>query len=189
MHLPPLIQAFVVHFGEMGSRWGISRTVGQVYALLFVSPAPLHADDIVERLGISRSNASMSLKELQSWDLVRLRHIPGDRREHFETPSDIWVIVRTLAEQRKKREIDPTLTVLRELLMQQPTTDDERHAQARMREAHELIELLTGWYADVEKLETERLVQLLSLGAKVSKVLDWKDRLVAIPGGRKNRNA
>jgi DNA-binding transcriptional regulator GbsR (MarR family) len=187
VRLPPLVQAFVVHFGEMGSRWGISRTVGQIYALLFVSPTPLNADDLVERLAISRSNVSMSLKELQSWNLVRLRHLHGDRREHFETPKDIWVIVRTLVEQRKKREIDPTLTVLRELLMVEPTSEEERYAQARMRETHELIELLTGWYADVEKLETERLVQLLALGAKVSKVLDWKDRLVAIPGGKSKR--
>ncbi len=184
MHLPPLCEAFVLHFGEMGSRWGINRTVGQIYAVLFISQKPLCADEIVERLGISRSNVSMGLKELQSWNLLRQRPVPGDRREFFATPDDIYVIVRTLIEERKKREIDPTLSMLRELIMQSPDSDTERHAQARMREMHELIELMTSWYADVQRLETERLVQLLSLGSKVVRVLDMKDRLLALPGGR-----
>lgn len=167
----------------MGSRWGIARTVGQIYAVLFVSPEPLNADDIVERLGISRSNVSMGLKELQSWNLVRLQHKPGDRREYFGTPDDIWVIVRTLVEERKKREIDPTLSILRELLMQSPAGSEEQHAQARMKEMHDLIELMTGWYADVQKLETERLIQLLKLGSKVVKALELKDKLFVLPGG------
>jgi DNA-binding transcriptional regulator GbsR (MarR family) len=184
MNLPPLIQSFVLHFGEMGSRWGIARTVGQIYAVLFVAAEPLCADDIVERLGVSRSNVSMGLKELQSWNLVRLKHVPGDRRDFFTTPEDIWTIVRTLAEERKKREIDPTLSVLRELLMQQPASEAERHAQGRMKNMHEIIELMTGWHADVEKLETERLIQLLSLGSKVVKVLEMKDRLFVLPGSK-----
>lgn len=90
MNLPPLVQAFVLHFGEMGSRWGINRTVGQVYALLYVSPQPLCADEIVEALGISRSNVSMSLRELQAWKLVLLKHVPNDRRDFFTTPDDVW---------------------------------------------------------------------------------------------------
>lgn len=185
MNLPPLIQAFVLHFGEMGSRWGISRTVGQIYALLYLSQAPLNADDIVERLGLSRSNVSMGLKELGGWNLIRLQHLPGDRRDYYATPDDLWTIVRTLVEERKKREVDPTLSVLRELLMQNPASDVERHAQDRMRDTHEMIELLTGWYDDVRRLETDRLVQLLTLGAKVQKILEMKDRLFALPGGRK----
>jgi DNA-binding transcriptional regulator GbsR (MarR family) len=184
MHLPPLCEAFVLHFGEMGSRWGINRTVGQIYAVLFISQKPLCADEIVERLGISRSNVSMGLKELQSWNLLRPRPVTGDRREFFSTPDDIYVIVRTLIEERKKREIDPTLSMLRELIMQSPDSEAERHAQARMREMHELIELMTSWYADVQRLETERLIQLLSLGSKVVRVLDMKDPLLALPGGR-----
>lgn len=187
MALPPLAEAFVLHFGEMGSRWGISRTVGQIYALLYIADRPLNAEDIVDALGISRSNVSMSLKELQGWNLVRIRHVSGDRRDYFETPQDVWAILRVLAEERKKREVDPTLSVLRDLIMQTPTSPAERHAQARMREMHEMIELLTGWYSDVQKLETERLVQLLQLGAKVSKVLEWKDRLIVLPGGRAGR--
>ncbi|MCJ2091835.1 GbsR/MarR family transcriptional regulator [Methylobacterium sp. J-072] len=182
MHLPPLIQTFVLHFGEMGSRWGINRTVGQIYALLFVAERPLNADEIVERLGVSRSNVSMGLKELQAWNLVRLLHVPGDRRDYFATPEDIWQIVRTLVEERKKREIDPTLTLLRELLMQDAESEAERHAQGRLREMHDLFELFAGWYADVRRLDTERLVQLLTLGAKVQKVLAMKDRLTGLPG-------
>jgi DNA-binding transcriptional regulator GbsR (MarR family) len=171
----------------MGSRWGINRTVGQIYALLYLSDAPLNADDIVERLGVSRSNVSMGLKELQAWNLVRLQHKPGDRHDYYSTPDDIWQIVRTLVEERKKREIDPTLTMLREVLMQEPASAEERHAQARMKEMHDLFELLTGWYADVRRLDTERLVQLLTLGSKVQKILEVKDRLLVIPGSKKNR--
>jgi len=187
VNLPAVTQAFVLHFGEMGSRWGINRTVGQIYALLFLSSEPLNAEDIVERLGVSRSNVSMGLKELQAWNLVRLQHKPSDRRDYFSTPDDIWQIVRTLVEERKKREIDPTLTLLREVLMQEATSPEERHAQARMREMHDLFELLTGWYEDVRHLDTERLVQLLTLGSKVQKILEVKDRLLVVPGSKDRR--
>ncbi|MBX9907528.1 MAG: GbsR/MarR family transcriptional regulator [Beijerinckiaceae bacterium] len=184
MNLPPLCEAFVLHFGEMGSRWGVNRTVGQIYAVLFIAEAPLCADDLVERLGISRSNVSMGLKELQSWNLVRQRPVAGDRRDFFTTPDDIYSIVRTLVNERKKREIDPTLSMLRELLMQTPANAQEQHAQSRLKDMHELIELLTAWYADIEKLETDRLIQLLSLGSKVAKILEVKDRIFALPGGK-----
>ncbi|TCL72264.1 GbsR/MarR family transcriptional regulator [Rhizobium sp. BK251] len=186
MNLPPLVQAFVLHFGEMGSRWGINRTVGQIYALLYISESSLCAEEIADSLGISRSNVSMSLRELQAWNLVILKHKPDDRRDFFTTPDDVWQILRTLAEERKKREVDPTLSVLREILMQQPASDAERHAQARMGEMHALIEKLTHWYDDVKQLETDRLAALLSLGAKVTKLLEVKDRVVSL--GR-NRSA
>jgi DNA-binding transcriptional regulator GbsR (MarR family) len=186
MNLPPLVQSFVLHFGEMGSRWGINRTVGQIYALLYVSPSPLCAEEIVDALGISRSNVSMSLRELQTWNLVLLRHKPDDRRDFFTTPEDVWQILRTLAEERKKREVDPTLSVLREILIQRPSTEDERYAQVRMNEMHGLIEQLTNWYDDVRQLETDRLATLLSLGAKVTKLLEAKDRVVSL--GRRRPN-
>lgn len=187
MNLPPLTQAFVLHFGEMGSRWGINRTVGQIYALLYVAAEPLCADDIVEKLGVSRSNVSMGLRELQAWNLVLLKHLPSDRRDFFTTPDDVWQILRTLAEERKKREVDPTLSVLREILMQDPADEPERHAQARMAQMHGLIEQLTTWYDDVKKLETDRLAMLLGLGARVTKILEAKDRIVSI--GRPRRPA
>ncbi|MGX9963266.1 GbsR/MarR family transcriptional regulator [Roseomonas sp. F4] len=184
MNLPPLVQAFVLHFGEMGSRWGINRTVGQIYALLYVSPDPLNAEQIVDALGVSRSNVSMGLKELQAWNLAIPKHIPNDRRDHFTTPDDVWQILRTLAEERKKREVDPTLSVLRELLMQTPGSAEERHAQHRMAEMHGLIEQLTTWYDDVKRLETERLASLLALGARVTRLLETKDKVVGLMRGR-----
>lgn len=186
MNLAPIVQAFVLHFGEMGSRWGINRTVGQIYALLYVSPKPLCADEIVEALGISRSNVSMGLRELQSWNLVLLRHLPDDRRDFFATPDDVWLILRTLAEERKKREVDPTLSFLREILLETPKNAEERHAQRRMAEMHGMIDRLTSWYDDVKRLETERLAALLALGAKVTKLIETKDRIVSL--GRSSRS-
>lgn len=185
MNLSPTIQAFVLHFGEMGNRWGINRTVGQIYALLYVSPKPLCADAIVEALGISRSNVSMSLRELQAWNLVILKHVPGDRRDFFTAPDDVWQIFRTLAEERKKREVDPTLSVLRDLLMLEPVNDDERYARVRLSEMHGLIEQVTNWYDDVKKLDTGRLASLLSLGSKVTRFLDARDRIISIGRGRR----
>lgn len=189
MQLPPLVQAFVLHFGEMGRSWGVNRTVGQIYALLTVSPTPLNAEQITEALGVSRSNVSIGLRELQGWNLVLLRHLPDDRRDHFTTPEDVWQILRTLAEERKKREIDPTLSVLRELLLATPTSDAERHAQARMAAMCTLIEQLTTWYDDVKGLDTERLSTLLALGARVVKLLETTDRIANFGRGRRGAPA
>jgi DNA-binding transcriptional regulator GbsR (MarR family) len=177
MKLAPLTQRFVLHFGEMGSRWGINRTVGQIYALLYVSPRALNADDIGDALAFSRSNVSMGLKELQSWNLVRLQHLPNDRREYFQAPDDVWAIFRTLAEERRKREIDPTLSMLRDALMEQPSGQDDIHAQARMKQMHDLIELMTGWLADVQKMDSSTLVSLMKMGAKVQKLLEAGSRV------------
>ncbi len=176
MILTSLQQEFILHFGEMGSRWGINRTVGQIYALLFLSQQPLNAEQITDGLGISRSNTSMGLKELQAWSLVRLKHFQGDRRDYFTTPEDLWEIVRILIAERKKREIDPTLTKLRELEMQGPAGDD--YAEARIAELRELIELMTGFYDDIERLETERLVKLMTLGSKIVGVIDKAGSLI-----------
>ena len=175
--IPPLNREFIAHFGEMGSKWGINRTVGQIYALLYVSPQALNADEIAEALAFSRSNVSMGLKELQAWRLVRLRHQAGDRREYFEAPTDVWEIFRVLAEERRRREIEPTLTMLRAALLVTPTTDAERHAQQRMREMHDLIDRLMTWFDDVQKLAPETAMQLMGMGATVTKVLEFKDRL------------
>lgn len=181
-------QEFILHFGEMGSRWGINRTVGQIYALLFLSESPLCADDIVAALGVSRSNVSMSLKELQSWNLVRLRHLPDDRRDYFSTPDDLWEIVRTLISERKKREIDPTLTKLRELELASPEAADD-HAIARMQELRELIETLTGFYDEMNRLETDRLVTLLRTGHKLRKLIASTGSVVSLAGKRKKKKA
>lgn len=183
MNLPPTIQSFVLHFGEMGSRWGINRTVGQMYALLYLSRHPLNADDICEALGFARSNVSMGLRELDAWQLIRLVHLPNDRRDHFTVPDDIWDIVRTLIEQRRKREIEPTLTVLRDLLLESPASPEEKQAQVKMREMHDLIETLTLWYQDMQKLDSEQLLTLLKLGSKAFKVYDLKNRLFDLKPG------
>lgn len=177
MNLTPVAQRFVLHFGEMGSRWGINRTVGQIYALLYVSPRALNADDIGDVLAFSRSNVSMGLKELQSWNLVRLQHLPNDRREYFQAPEDVWAIFRTLAEERRKREIDPTLSMLRDALMEQPSGQDDIHAQARMKQMHDLIELMTGWLADVQKMDSSTLISLMKMGGKVQKLLEAGSRV------------
>lgn len=170
--MTPLVRAFVGHFGEMGSRWGINRTVGQIYALIFVSPEPLNADDIAAALEFSRSNVSMGLKELQAWRLVKLRHLPGDRREYFEAPSDAWEVFRTLAEERRRREIEPTLSMLRNALLEEPASESDRIAQQRMRGMHDLIELMTTWFDDVQRLEPDTLAKLMKMGAKVQKLLE-----------------
>lgn len=187
MNLAPLVQTFVLHFGEMGSRWGINRTVGQIYALLYVSAKPLNADEIAEALGFSRSNVSMGLKELESWRLVRLQHLPNDRREYFSTPDDVWAIFRTLAEERRKREIDPTLSMLRDALIQAPASDEERHAQKRMKDMHDLIELVTRWSDDIQRLDTRTLVQLMKLGAKAQKFLEMKNKLTLAGNGKSGK--
>lgn len=171
--LTPLVRSFVSHFGEMGSRWGINRTVGQIYALIFVSPQPLNADEIAEALEFSRSNVSMGLKELQAWRLVNLRHLPGDRREYFDAPTDAWEIFRTLAEERRRREIEPTLSMLRNALLEEPSTDEDRIAQQRMKGMHDLIELMTTWFEDVQRLDARTLAQLMKMGAKVQRLLEF----------------
>ncbi|ROZ61905.1 GbsR/MarR family transcriptional regulator [Ramlibacter sp. WS9] len=188
-HLPPLSSQFVAHFGEMGSRWGINRTVGQIYALIFISQRALNADEIAEALEFSRSNVSMGLKELQAWRLVRLRHLPGDRREYFEAPSDVWEIFRVLAEERRRREVEPTLSMLRMALLEEPTSEADRHAQERMRQMHELIDRLMTWFDDVGKLAPETAMQLMGMGATVTKVLELKDRMTGkSPAAATKRN-
>ncbi|MES2351876.1 MAG: GbsR/MarR family transcriptional regulator [Pseudomonadota bacterium] len=170
--LTPLAQKFILHFGEMGSRWGINRTVGQIYALLYVSARPLNADEIAESLSFSRSNVSMGLKELQSWRLVKLLHQPNDRREYFEPPKDIWDIFKALLEERRRREVEPTLSMLRDALLETPSTEADRVAQERMREMYNLIELSSSWFDDVQRLSPETLASLMKMGSTVKKLLD-----------------
>lgn len=183
--LTPLTQRFISHFGEMGSRWGINRTVGQIYALLYVLGQPLNADQIADYLMFSRSNVSMGLKELQSWRLVKLLHQPGDRREYFEPPKDIWDIFKTLLEERRRREIEPTLSMLRDALLENPSAEADKHAQQRMREMYNLIELSSSWFDDVQRLSPETLASLMKMGSKVKKLLDVRDKFRGTTTGSK----
>ena len=161
----------------MGSRWGINRTVGQIYALLYVTEAPLHADDIGDKLGMSRSNVSIGLKELQAWGLVRLSRIPGDRREYFTSLGDVQEIFRVVAAERRRREIAPTLSVLRESLMVKVKSPDDAFAQERMREMHELVDTANNWFDDLQRMSPEAMAQLMKMGSKVQKLLRTKEKL------------
>jgi DNA-binding transcriptional regulator GbsR (MarR family) len=185
--MTPLVLTFVSHFGEMGSRWGINRTVGQIYALLFVTERPLNADEIGELLGISRSNVSIGLKELQSWGLVRQSRIVGDRREYFSSLGDVWEIFRVVAAERRRREVAPTLSVLRESLLAKPTSPEDQFAQQRMRDMHELVDLANTWFDDLQRLSPESLAQLMKMGTQVQKLLNAKDKLLG--GGRPKARA
>ena len=177
MEITPVCHAFIQHFGEMGSRWGINRTVGQMYALLFISEHPLNADQISENLGLSRSNVSMGLKELNSWNLLRQVPVQGDRKDYFTTPDDIWEIARSLIDERRKREIDPTLSMLRNTLLQEKRDEKDEYALKRMQDMHDLIELLVIWVNDMQTMQSQRLAQLLKLGSGVNKVLEMTDKI------------
>ena len=118
--MTPMIETFVMHFGEMGSRWGFNRTVGQMYALLVITENPISANEIADALSISRGNVSMGLKELQSWRLIQMHHKPGDRKEYFQTNGSIWDMANRVFEERRKREMDPTLSLLRDILLDTP---------------------------------------------------------------------
>ena len=177
--MSPMIHSFVMHFGEMGGRWGVNRTVGQLYALLVLTNKPLNAEDFASALGISRGNVSMGLKELQSWQLIKRVHIQGDRKEYFSAAGDFWDMGRRVIEERRKREIDPTLTVLRDLLLDEPVNEDDAHAQEKMKEIHDLLEMVTDWSEDLQKMSPEKVRTLMKLGAGVGKVLDMKDRLLS----------
>lgn len=167
-------ESFVRHFGEMGSRWGFNRTVGQIYGLLVVTEEPLNADQIGELLSISRGNVSMGLKELQSWRLIKLHHIPGDRKEYFSDVGDFWDMAKTVFEERRKRELDPTLSLLRSNLLREPESEEDVYAQQRMNELHDLLELLNEWASALNTLNPETLQSLMKMGAGISKFLKLK---------------
>jgi len=174
MQLSPEMESLVVHFGEMGSRWGFNRTVGQMVALIVFTEEALNADQIAQALGISRGNVSMGLKELQSWQLIRTQNVPGDRKDYFKPAGDIWTLATQVMLERKKREMDPTLSVLRSQLM----ADPESYASQQMADILNLLELLSGWFDDMQKLNPEQLKTLLKLGSGVGKVLEMKDRVM-----------
>ena len=176
MNISPTEQKFILHWGEMGTRWGVNRTVAQIHALLYLAQRPLTADDIVETLGVARSNVSNSLKELQSWKLVRVTHVLGDRRDHFLGLKDVWEIFRVIVEERKRREIDPTLTVLRECAIE-GTQDKALDAAvlARMQTVLEFLEMFSTTFDEYRHLSPQTLQGLLKMGGKVARF---------IPGGK-----
>ena len=185
MKLSTKIETFVAHFGEMGSRWGFNRTVGQMYALLMVYNRPLNADEISEMLSISRSNVSMGLKELQSWRLLKMTHYPGDRKEYYKTPDDIIEVARVVLEERHKREVAPTLTMLRDEMMREPVSEEGKYAQLRMTEIYELIDNVSKSVDELSSLSTKDLRKMLKMGTGIASMFLFKDKLT---GNKRDSN-
>jgi DNA-binding transcriptional regulator GbsR (MarR family) len=170
MNLSPMTEKFVLHWGEMGARWGVSRTVAQIHALLYLSQKPLNAEAIADTLSVARSNVSTSLKELQGWGLIKITHVMGDRRDHFEALQDITNLFRVIVEERKRREIDPTLALLRECARESDPKADA-FARERIKSTLEFLEMLNKWYEDMKGLPYPLLLSLMRMGGKVQKFL------------------
>ncbi len=175
MQLSDTARRFVLHWGEMGTAWGVNRTVAQIHALLFFHGRPLHAEDICETLGVARSNASNSLKELLNWNLIRATHVLGDRRDYFETSTDVWELFRTVVRERKEREFEPTVRMLRELVARPELADEAPDAQDRVRETLRLMESLDLWTDEMLRLTPSTLEKVLRLGASVQKFVRGDD--------------
>jgi DNA-binding transcriptional regulator GbsR (MarR family) len=169
-------QKFVLHWGEMGTRWGINRTVAQVHALLFISKEPLPADAIAEALDIARSNASTSLRELQNWGIVRIVHVLGDRRDHFESMKDVFEMFRVIARERKRRELDPTSRVLRDCIEETSAKPADSYTHERLLELLSFFELADAAHTQLERLSTPALVKLARMGDKALRMLGAKPR-------------
>jgi DNA-binding transcriptional regulator GbsR (MarR family) len=164
------MERYVLHWGEMGARWGVNRSVAQIHALLYLAPKPITAEEIADTLSIARSNVSMSLKELLAWGLVQRTPVKGDRRDHFEALRDNWEILTRIVEERKKREIDPTLSILRACAME-AASDGQTAAEtrARIEGLLEFLETLSLWYDQVKGLPKPVLVGLLKMGGRVAR--------------------
>jgi DNA-binding transcriptional regulator GbsR (MarR family) len=170
--LTPVEEKFILHWGEMGTKWGINRTVAQVHALLYLAAKPLPADEIATTLSVARSNVSTSLRELQGWGIVRVVHVLGDRRDHFETLKEVWEIFRIVAEERKKREIDPTMRVLAECVKE---ANADLHGEAQTAERLEsMLEFLTamsGLFEEIVRMPMPALKGVIKLRGKVVTLL------------------
>ena len=168
MRLTPVMQRYILHWGEMGARWGTNRSVAQIHGLLFLAERPMNAEEIVETLGIARSNVSNSLKELLGWGLVKLVHLPGDRRDHFEAKADPWDMLMIIVEGRKRREIDPTLEMLR-VCVDEAKADPETPASvtAKLKDMQGFISQLDHWYGQMRQVPRPILIRLMGLGGKI----------------------
>jgi DNA-binding transcriptional regulator GbsR (MarR family) len=170
--LTPVAQKFILHWGEMGTKWGINRTVAQIHALLFISPSPVPADEIAETLAVARSNVSTSLRELQGWGIVRVVHVLGDRRDHFETSKDVWEIFRTVSEERKRREIDPTLRVLGECVEElKSTPQSDAYTRERLESMLGFLSTMSGLFDEVLRMPVGALKGVGKLRGKVITLL------------------
>ena len=172
LQLTPVQYKFILHWGEMGTRWGINRTVAQIHALLYIWPEPLNAEQITHTLSVARSNVSNSLKELQAWGLAKITHVMGDRRDYFETLEDVWEMFRIVMDERKRREMDPTLIILRECLEEQKKArKKDIHTEQRLEGLQEFFESTSSCYNRMTSLPTSTLRKLSRMGDKVLKLL------------------
>ncbi|HET8699467.1 MAG TPA: MarR family transcriptional regulator [Gammaproteobacteria bacterium] len=172
MKLTPVMERYVLHWGEMGTRWGVNRTVSQIHALLYLAGRPLPADEIADTLTVARSNVSTSLKELQSWGLVSIVHVMGDRRDHFAIKGDTWTMLTTIMEERKRREIEPTLSLLRQCVLElEADRDTPNETKTRIAEMLSFMSTLTEWFDQVKALPKPTLVALMKMGGKIAQLV------------------
>ncbi|MDR0565184.1 MAG: MarR family transcriptional regulator [Azoarcus sp.] len=171
MELTPITKQFILHCGEMGSRWGVNRSVAQIQALLYLIGRPLPADEIAETLSIARSNVSTSLKELLTWRMVRVSHTMGDRRDHFEASGNVWELFKLIVEGRKQREVEPMIALLNGLLASPDISNETPQTQQRIENTLEFVQTLTVWIEEMLRQDSETLMKLLKMGAKVRNFL------------------
>lgn len=170
--LTTIQEKFILHWGEMGIRWGINRTVAQVHALLYLSPKPLNAEEICEALSVARSNVSTSLKELQNWGIVKVAHVMGDRRDHFESMKDVWEMFRVVLDERKKREIDPTVEILEDCVEEAGKTGaKDAYTHDQLVAMRDFFKTMSAWYDHVDALPTPAVIKFIKMGEKIGKLL------------------
>ena len=173
--LTPAIERFVLHWGEMGTKWGINRTVAQIHALLYLSPKPLNAEQLGDALSVARSHVSNSLRELQGWGIVKIVHVMGERRDHYESMKDVWEMFQIILDERKKREIDPTLEVLREITAankkSRTSNATNAYVHERLTEMLGFFETMTNWYSQIRRLPTGSVIKFAKMGDQLRKVL------------------
>jgi DNA-binding transcriptional regulator GbsR (MarR family) len=168
--LTPVQERFILHWGEMGARWGINRTVAQIHAVLYLSPRPMHAEEIAQTLSVARSNVSNSLRELQGWGIVRVVHVLGDRRDHFESLKDVFQMFEIIVGERKRREIDPTVEMLRSCLSD-PQGKPDAYTAERITNMLDFFDTMLGFYADLQRMPKGVLSGVTKLRRKVKKLL------------------
>ncbi|MEP5154846.1 MarR family transcriptional regulator [Planktotalea sp.] len=171
MNLTPAMQNFILHWGEMGTKWGVNRSVAQVHALLHISPDPMTAEEICDTLNLARSNVSNGLKELQAWKLVKSQRQLGDRRDHFTSVRDMFDLVTVVVEGRREREFAPTLAALREVQKDAERDATPAKIRARIDETLETMQLFDDWYTDIARIPRSVQLTLVKLGGRIARFL------------------
>ncbi len=171
--LTPIAQKFIIHWGEMGERWGINRTIAQIHGLLYLSPEPLNAEEISATLAVARSTVSVGLHELESWGIVKVVHVLGDRTDHFEIKGDVWEMFRWIIDYRKRREVDPTLNMLQEAVAELEKNTEAAHSREKMLQMLDLFETVDSLYTQAQKVPTKTIVRIARMGDVISKLLKF----------------